>query len=73
MPTTPPQKTQSVTSVTEPAAGPGRVDVPLRSWTAMKKIFAIMVIAFALTTVMAAATVITYTDQASACAPDEVC
>lgn len=39
----------------------------------MKKIFAIMVIAFALTTVMAAATVITYSGQASACAPDEVC
>jgi hypothetical protein len=39
----------------------------------MKKIFAILVIVFALTTVMAAATVITYTDQASACAPDEVC
>lgn len=32
----------------------------------MKKIFAILVIVFALTTVMAAATVITYTDQASA-------
>jgi len=32
----------------------------------MKKIFAILAIAFALTTVMAAATVMTYTDQASA-------
>jgi hypothetical protein len=39
----------------------------------MKKIFAILVIVFALTTAMAAATVITYTNQASACAPDEVC
>jgi hypothetical protein len=65
MPTGPPQKTQSVTSV--------KVRVPLRSWTTMKKIFAILVIVFALTTAMAAATVITYTNQASACAPDEVC
>jgi hypothetical protein len=39
----------------------------------MKKIFAIMAIAFALTTVMTATTVITYTDQASACEPGEVC
>jgi hypothetical protein len=33
----------------------------------MKKIFAILAVAFALTTVMAAATVMTYTDEASAC------
>jgi hypothetical protein len=32
----------------------------------MKKIFAILAIAFALSTVMAAATVVSYTDQASA-------
>jgi FtsH-binding integral membrane protein len=39
----------------------------------MKKIFAIMALAFALTTVMAAVTVLTYTDQAAACAPGQVC
>ena len=33
----------------------------------MKKIFVIMAVAFALTTVLAAATVATYTDQAAAC------
>jgi hypothetical protein len=39
----------------------------------MKKIFAIMAIAFALTTVMATVTVVTYTDQAAACAPGQTC
>jgi hypothetical protein len=38
----------------------------------MKKIFAIMAIAFALATVMAAVTVVTY-DQAAACAPAQIC
>ena len=39
----------------------------------MKKIFAILAIAFALTTVMAAATVVSYTDQVSACSSGGVC
>ena len=38
----------------------------------MKKILAIMAIAFALTTVMAAVTVVTYTDQAAACASGQI-
>jgi FtsH-binding integral membrane protein len=39
----------------------------------MKKIFAVMALALALTTVMAAITVVRYTDQAAACAPGQVC
>lgn len=62
-----------MTSVTERLSRFWHCNRAAEEWTTMKKIFAIMAIAFALTTVMAATTVITYTDQASACAPGEVC
>jgi FtsH-binding integral membrane protein len=66
-------KAQSVTSVTDPRGRFWQPNHTAEEWAVMKKIFAIMAIAFALTTVMAATTVITYTDQSSACAPGQVC
>jgi hypothetical protein len=62
-----------VTSVTELLGRFWHYHCAAEEWTTMMKIFAIMAIAFALTTIMAATTVMTYTDQASACAPGEVC